>query len=249
MAFPPSYASVNEAHPVRQASVYTPIPSSHHPVIQINENTTENVQETAALEENGSDYSENLDDEIVEFKVHIKYILWVPVTTTSQPRSRKRKSQPASSFSRLMSDPDRFSVVWPVCNKSLTCFKNKVASVIGQEEKVLESQILFQDSLGTIDWMVTVPHSPEFSASHKRRLDGCKTFLNFIQTCQDVQNKKIVCKLIQKDPKLAAAVSVIQTLIHRTNFSSLLMLISSTQIEKRGNQTSEANAWCLFKQQ
>ncbi|PLW12261.1 hypothetical protein PCANC_21819 [Puccinia coronata f. sp. avenae] len=74
-----------------------------------------------------------------------------------------------------------------------------------EEDKSLGLFVLDQEKDQNIYWNLSIPHGGSFSANQKRRLDTPEIFKQFLAVASGTsESHKIVCRMVQKDPKMAA---------------------------------------------
>ncbi|PLW23574.1 hypothetical protein PCANC_26407 [Puccinia coronata f. sp. avenae] len=74
-----------------------------------------------------------------------------------------------------------------------------------EEDESLGLFVLDQEKDRNIYWNVSIPHGGSFSANQKRRLDTPEIFKQFLAVASGTsESRKIVCRIVQKDPKMAA---------------------------------------------
>jgi hypothetical protein len=76
-----------------------------------------------------------------------------------------------------------------------------------KEDELFSVYVEKQDANGNVQWFATVPNDHTFAANHKRRLESNEIFKLFVTASSRVaDNRKILCRLVQKDPQVIAEV-------------------------------------------
>ncbi|EHS63426.1 uncharacterized protein PGTG_21559 [Puccinia graminis f. sp. tritici CRL 75-36-700-3] len=108
----------------------------------------------------------------------------------------------------VSSENKKIVIIWKVINKDLDAFKAEVIRGIkSEEDKFLGFFVEHQENARNIFWNVVIPFGGAFAGNHKRRLDSVETFKDFLLVAEGTsETRKIVCRLVQKDPKDIAKV-------------------------------------------
>ncbi|EFP76973.1 uncharacterized protein PGTG_02434 [Puccinia graminis f. sp. tritici CRL 75-36-700-3] len=101
------------------------------------------------------------------------------------------------------SENEKIVIIWKVIDKDLDAFKAEVIRGIkSEEDKFLGFFVERQENARNIFWNVVIPFGGAFAGNHKRRLDSVETFKDFLLVAEGTsETRKIVCRLVQKDPK------------------------------------------------
>ncbi|KAA1095044.1 hypothetical protein PGT21_034900 [Puccinia graminis f. sp. tritici] len=142
--------------------------------------------------------------------IQIEFTFYLPTEEPARPGNPRKRPPPTSNEPRpekkVNSDPDRMRVYWDPRDNDLNRFKDEAIQAIGEKEG--EPVAVFarsQDAAGNIDWCVSIPFGGPFAANHKRRLDNPEVFSRFLTAAEGASDdRKAMCRLVQKDPKAAA---------------------------------------------
>ncbi|PLW25619.1 hypothetical protein PCASD_26430 [Puccinia coronata f. sp. avenae] len=129
-------------------------------------------------------------------------------------------------------------------------FKEAVCNCLkAQEDQSLRIFAQNQDREGNIYWYVVIPHGGSFAATNKRRLDSQSIFAEFVQVAMDTpESRKILCRLVQKDPKVLAQRASAYSQLYKTHASTSSQGPSAPSIEPSDGAQAAATHADLVQQ-
>jgi hypothetical protein len=141
------------------------------------------------------------------FPVYVEFTLYVPGKEASR-NPKKRINSTVPSKTPIPTTDEIQSENEKIINKDLDAFKAEVIRAIkSKEDKFLCFFVERQENAQNIFWNVIIPFGGAFAGNHKRRLDSVETFKDFLLVTKGtLETRKIVCRLVQKDPKDIAKV-------------------------------------------
>ncbi|EFP94537.2 uncharacterized protein PGTG_20493, partial [Puccinia graminis f. sp. tritici CRL 75-36-700-3] len=160
------------------------IPGPHIPVLF---DGTAHLTETASTECRPILTQSSTSDQPVEIQTPGVSVSGTPIPTTD----------------KIQSENEKIVIIWKVIDKDLDAFKAEVIRGIkSEEDKFLGFFVERQENARNIFWNVVIPFGGAFAGNHKRRLDSVETFKDFLLVAEGTsETRKIVCRLVQKDPK------------------------------------------------
>ncbi|KAA1097031.1 hypothetical protein PGTUg99_003447 [Puccinia graminis f. sp. tritici] len=163
------------------------------------------------------------------FPVYVEFTLYVPDEEASRSPKKRRNITvpsktpiPGGTTDKIQSENEKIVIIWKVINKDLDAFKAEVIRGIkSEEDKFLGFFVERQENARNIFWNVVIPFGGAFAGNHKRRLDSVETFKDFLLVAEGTsETRKIVCRLVQKDPKDIAKKQSVYKQLEKNHSSS-----------------------------
>ncbi|PLW38300.1 hypothetical protein PCASD_09010 [Puccinia coronata f. sp. avenae] len=179
--------------------------------------------------------------------INIEFLFYITSETqpATNPCKRRQGAIPTPRAKKIESEPDKLVLQWDPANTDLDSLKEAVLNCLKtQEDRSLGIFAQNQDQEGNIYWYVVIPHGGSFAATHKRRLDSQSIFAEFVQVAMETpESRKIVCCLVQKDPKVLAQRASAYSQLNKIHASTSLQGPSAPSIEPSdGAQAAATNA-------
>jgi hypothetical protein len=151
------------------------------------------------------------EPEEINVSIHIEYVVFFQGTNGNQTTSRKQKLPNSTPKAEHVNSDSSIIIIWNVEHRNLESFKTKVIETIKEEDDAsFAAHIGGQDKKNNIQWCTTIPHGQGFTAGNKKRLESNKVFGCFLDVALMASDgRKVLCKLVQKDPKVLAVVSFV----------------------------------------
>ncbi|OAV93638.1 hypothetical protein PTTG_27285 [Puccinia triticina 1-1 BBBD Race 1] len=166
--------------------------------------------------------NQNLTKGCISFPVHVEFILFVPITPNPPSHNTRKQRVSASTApqsNKVLSKEEKIVIEWLTNNTDLIQFKNAVIQAIKTDKD--EAIAIF------------------------RRLESAAIFEDFVHIAQITPDSgKIVCCLVQKNPKDSAQRETVYKHLKQTQASTCGTSLANTPLQSRGLLKSRNACLC-----